>query len=242
MADRSSVAHLLERERAAGSPLLSSQRRERHASTQTDSSDNSLTNEAIIRRTQALISSLPPEAFKDGASIDAYINEDGDRVAASGVDGDAEVIEIADEDDEADAFEPVTLKRRRSPAPPTQSKRVRTSISPQAPSQVSAGSGATGPQLPTPPAETGPNDVDVAALRHLALATTRATRRRDRYQPRVPWSDRDVQTLIQAVSLYGARWSIIAELARDGTLPFELVRDQQAFRDKARAVKQDTLK
>jgi len=93
--------------------------------------------------------------------------------------------------------------------------------------------------MPPPPR---PEEVDFAALSQRSRAATAAARKTEGPQTRHPWSERDAQTLIQAVSRYHARWSIIEMLAHEGTLPFERLRDQQAFRDKARLIKQDILK
>ncbi|KAH9437251.1 hypothetical protein MCOR02_000906 [Pyricularia oryzae] len=61
-------------------------------------------------------------------------------------------------------------------------------------------------------------------------------------QTRVPWSIPDCQRLIGAVGAYDAKWSKIAEAIRNGQVPLEHPRDQQALRDKARLIKQDMLK
>lgn len=61
-------------------------------------------------------------------------------------------------------------------------------------------------------------------------------------QRRVAWTRQDTRTLITAIHVYRAGWSLIAKEIQKGTIPFEIKRDQQALRDKARLLKQDFLK
>ncbi|TLD18476.1 hypothetical protein PspLS_10120 [Pyricularia sp. CBS 133598] len=88
---------------------------------------------------------------------------------------------------------------------------------------------------------TAPN---LLQMSHHARAISALARQRNPKPPqtRVPWSIPDCQRLIGAVGAYDAKWSKIAEAIRNGQVPLEHPRDQQALRDKARLIKQDMLK
>ena len=156
-----------------------------------------------------------------------------------------------DEDwDDDDDFETDTRglasHPKRRPAPPLSAPQKRTRIdepSMPPPRQIPHQSQNTNQQLAAPASSMlRPGDIDFVALSQRSREATAAARKTAEPQTRTPWSENDVQTLIRAVSKYYAKWSIIETLAREGTLPFERLRNQQALRDKARLVKQDLLK
>jgi len=210
----------------------SPQRFARDTSVQTSTDYDGLTNEAIIRKTQQLaVSDRPAGRTERGPPNTMPPPRD-------------ENSEDDDDDFETDTRGLARGRKRPVPSSSAPSKRPRigdtgpkllADLSPDSRRRAAASS-----SMPPPPR---PGEVDFAALSQRARETTAAARiPSERAQLRTPWSDKDTQILVQAVATYHTRWSIIEKLGREGTLPFDKVRDQQALRDKARLVKQDILK
>jgi len=103
-----------------------------------------------------------------------------------------------------------------------------------------------GSQYPLPPSSEpilDNTDLDAVSTRSRELsAANRANRKAREPQQRSPWVRNDIRQLIRAVDVYKCKWSTIAKEIIDGNIPFEIPRDQQALRDKARLLKQDFLK
>lgn len=92
---------------------------------------------------------------------------------------------------------------------------------------------------PLPGTQTEP---DFDALIQRSREISAANRKVREPQVRSAWVRNDVRMLVKAVDEYGCKWSVIERMIKDGTIPFERPRDQQALRDKARLLKQDFLK
>ncbi|KAK4166606.1 hypothetical protein QBC43DRAFT_298293 [Cladorrhinum sp. PSN259] len=102
------------------------------------------------------------------------------------------------------------------------------------------------PPLPSiteyPPLPGTQTEPDFDALTQRSREISAATRKVREPQVRSAWVRNDVRMLVRAVDEYGCKWSVIERMIKDGTIPFERPRDQQALRDKARLLKQDFLK
>ncbi|KAK3985932.1 hypothetical protein QBC44DRAFT_334133 [Cladorrhinum sp. PSN332] len=92
---------------------------------------------------------------------------------------------------------------------------------------------------PLPGTQTEP---DFDALTQRSREISAANRKVREPQVRSAWVRNDVRMLVRAVDEYGCKWSVIERMIKEGTIPFERPRDQQALRDKARLLKQDFLK
>ncbi|KAK4221627.1 hypothetical protein QBC38DRAFT_461282 [Podospora fimiseda] len=92
---------------------------------------------------------------------------------------------------------------------------------------------------PLPGTQTEP---DFDALTQRSREISAANRKAREPQVRSAWVRNDVRMLVRAVDEYGCKWSVIERMIKEGTIPFERPRDQQALRDKARLLKQDFLK
>jgi hypothetical protein len=89
----------------------------------------------------------------------------------------------------------------------------------------------------------GPQDEpDFEALTKKSREVSAANRKAKEPQVRSPWVQKDVRLLVKAVDTYRCKWSQIEKAIKEGIIPFERPRDQQALRDKARLLKQDLLK
>ncbi|KAK0656331.1 hypothetical protein B0T16DRAFT_399102 [Cercophora newfieldiana] len=98
-------------------------------------------------------------------------------------------------------------------------------------------------QYPPPPSSAaGFEDTDFEAVSQRSRAISAANRKAREPQVRSAWVRNDVKQLIKAVDVYKCKWSTIEKEIKNGTIPFEIPRDQQALRDKARLLKQDFLK
>jgi len=96
-------------------------------------------------------------------------------------------------------------------------------------------------QYPPPPSSLGAEpDFDAVTARSREISA--AKRKAKEPQVRSAWVRNDVKLLVKAVDTYKCKWSIIQKEIQAGTIPFEIPRDQQALRDKARLLKQDFLK
>jgi len=96
-------------------------------------------------------------------------------------------------------------------------------------------------QYPPPPSATLV-DTDFEAVSQRSREISAANRKAREPQVRSAWVRNDVKQLVRAVDVYKCKWSTIEKEIKLGTIPFEIPRDQQALRDKARLLKQDFLK
>ncbi|KAK1758418.1 hypothetical protein QBC47DRAFT_374623 [Echria macrotheca] len=96
-------------------------------------------------------------------------------------------------------------------------------------------------QYPLPPSSLAA-EPDFDAVRIRSREISAANRKAKEPQVRSAWVRNDVKLLVKAVDTYKCKWSIIQKEIEAGTIPFEIPRDQQALRDKARLLKQDFLK
>ena len=120
--------------------------------------------------------------------------------------------------------------------PPPMRPRVPPPLS-SAPATI-AGPSSSAPRHSAPPS-TVP---DLQQLTQLSRSMTIAARKSKEPQQRRAWTRDDTRLLIRAVDVYNCKWSTIEKLIKEGTIRFEVQRDQQALRDKARLVKVDYLK
>ncbi len=97
-----------------------------------------------------------------------------------------------------------------------------------------------GSEYPALPGEGLEADFEAVAKR--AREISAASRKPKEPQSRTAWVQSDVRALIKAVDIFKCKWSLIERQIKDGKIPFQIPRDQQALRDKARLLKQDLLK
>ncbi|EJT79157.1 hypothetical protein GGTG_04245 [Gaeumannomyces tritici R3-111a-1] len=85
---------------------------------------------------------------------------------------------------------------------------------------------------------------DIEWLSQQSKAVSLEARQRNPKTPqkRTAWSTHDCTQLIRAICDHEAKWSKIAAGIKNGEIPFDRERDQQALRDKARLLKVDMLK
>ena len=95
-------------------------------------------------------------------------------------------------------------------------------------------------EYPIPPDARVEPDFEVIQQRSKELSA--ANRKAREPQVRSAWVRHDTRLLVKAVDTYKCKWSQIEREIKDGVIPFERPRDQQALRDKARLLKQDFLK
>ncbi len=93
-----------------------------------------------------------------------------------------------------------------------------------------------------PPLPGTQDEPDLEALSQRSREISAAARKVKEPQVRSAWVRKDVALLIKAVNTFQCKWSAIEKEIREGRIPFERPRDQQALRDKARLLKQDFLK
>lgn len=132
---------------------------------------------------------------------------------------------------------------------PDKKRRRQTKPTKKRPSDTVQLSATGGLSYPAPPGfglgesggpVAGVPDLDTLSQRSRQIAA--ANRKPKEPQSRVAWTRNDCQLLIRAVESFSCKWSHIEEEIKNGLLPFEHKRDQQALRDKARLLKQDFLK
>jgi len=97
-------------------------------------------------------------------------------------------------------------------------------------------------QYPLPPLSGTAEDPDFDAVRIRSREISAANRKAKEPQTRAAWVRNDVKLLVKAVDTFKCKWSLIQKEIQAGTIPFQIPRDQQALRDKARLLKQDFLK
>ncbi|KAK5654415.1 hypothetical protein OQA88_7325 [Cercophora sp. LCS_1] len=124
---------------------------------------------------------------------------------------------------------PAKKQRGRRKQPPVVPPREPTSSVPPVASQY-----------PAPPSSAVEPDFEALAQRSREISA--ANRKAREPQQRSAWTRNDIRTLVKAVDIYKCKWSLIEKEINKGELPFEVPRDQQALRDKARLLKQDFLK
>jgi hypothetical protein len=123
--------------------------------------------------------------------------------------------------------------RRKQDAAPSSS-----AAPPSAQSGIPAGES----QYPPPPSSAAFGDTDFEAVSQRSREISAANRKAREPQVRSAWVRNDVKQLVKAVDVYKCKWSTIEKEIKAGTIVFEIPRDQQALRDKARLLKQDFLK
>jgi len=152
-----------------------------------------------------------------------------------------------------------TGRKRRPPAggesgqPPVKKQRGRrkqAAAAPQLPAapltdEIDLGEGSS--QYPPPPSSAPPPAVemmepDFEAVQRRTREIAAANRKPREPQQRLAWVKADQRQLVKAVHIYKCKWSLMETEIRTGVIPFEIPRDQQALRDKARLMKQDFLK
>lgn len=95
-------------------------------------------------------------------------------------------------------------------------------------------------QYPAPPSSAIEPDYEKLAQKSREISA--ANRKSREPQQRSAWTRNDTRALVKAVDVYKCKWSTIEREILNGDIPFEVRRDQQALRDKARLLKQDFLK
>lgn len=144
------------------------------------------------------------------------------------------------EDDDDDEFEedtaPIKQGRRQAAvqsAKPTRRNHVKPRSS-RSPRPSPPPSSSTHPALPPGPSGTSPTgllasqeDLRAVARRNVLVNKGKVMRR-----VRTFWSERDADLLVKLIYQYNCQWSLIAEAG-----DFEVYRDHQACRDKARNMK-----
>ncbi|KAK0633661.1 hypothetical protein B0T14DRAFT_77061 [Immersiella caudata] len=123
-------------------------------------------------------------------------------------------------------------RRKQDVAPPS------SSMPPSAQSGISAGES----QYPPLPSSAAFGDTDFEAVSQRSREISAANRKAREPQVRSAWVRNDIKQLVKAVDVYKCKWSTIEKEIKAGTIVFEIPRDQQALRDKARLLKQDFLK
>ncbi|KAK4452856.1 hypothetical protein QBC34DRAFT_376835 [Podospora aff. communis PSN243] len=123
-------------------------------------------------------------------------------------------------------------RRKQDAAPPSSA----------APSSAQSGIPAGESQYPPPPSSAVFGDTDFEAVSQRSREISAANRKAREPQVRSAWVRNDVKQLVKAVDVYKCKWSTIEKEIKAGTIVFEIPRDQQALRDKARLLKQDFLK
>lgn len=145
----------------------------------------------------------------------------------------------------AESAAQATRKKRRGAGDgetgqtPAKKPRTRRKQNAAAPSVPSATPGAES-QYPPPPASQVEPDFEALSQRSREISA--ASRKAREPQVRSAWVRNDVKQLVKAVDTFKCKWSLIEREIKAGTIPFEIPRDQQALRDKARLLKQDFLK
>jgi hypothetical protein len=148
------------------------------------------------------------------------------------------------QDDDESAFETDTRQprgRRRveiAETPQRPRKRARTSKT----AAAQGTPGTEGSQTPRRVPPVSATEIDLEALSQRARQAGVVTRKQKEPQKRHAWTRNDAKTLIAAVDVYKAKWSLMQAQIEKGVLVFDHPRDQQALRDKARLIKQDYLK
>ena len=147
-----------------------------------------------------------------------------------------------DEDFEQDTRAPkpqFPMRQRKRSAPTTEEasspKRVRI-----AQPESSARSTSAGPsQLPVSSIPT--SSQTYKRVNDRAKSLTTAITRRKPIQTRTPWSELEINTLIELIEEHGCSWALLKSKDEGGGKVFQL-RDQVALKDKARNMKFDYLK
>lgn len=133
---------------------------------------------------------------------------------------------------------PDALESEQTPAPKKTRTRRRKPDTTTQPPVTSASASAS--LVPVPSQQYPPPDIE--ALSQRAKELSAANRKTKDPQVRTQWSRHDTLLLISAVDGYKCKWSAMERAIKEGTIPLEHPRDQQALRDKARLLKQDMLK
>ncbi|KAK0729679.1 hypothetical protein B0H67DRAFT_547781 [Lasiosphaeris hirsuta] len=116
----------------------------------------------------------------------------------------------------------------------------RPSLDAAASSNTFVGTPVEGSQYPPPPNSQAEPDFDAVSQRSKEISA--ANRKAREPQVRSSWVRNDIHLLVKAVDIFKCKWSLIEKEIKAGTIKFEIPRDQQALRDKARLLKQDFLK
>lgn len=176
----------------------------------------------------------PPSAqgFQSNGSMYAESAAQVTRKRRRGADGDAQANGGFEETSQAPVKKP-RVKRKKAVVP--QSSEVAPS------SNTFVGTPAEGgSQYPPPPNSQVEPDFEAVSQRSKEISA--ANRKAREPQVRSSWVRNDIRLLVKAVDTFKCKWSLIEKEIKAGTIEFEIPRDQQALRDKARLLKQDFLK